>query len=453
MSAGDTIVAPATAPGRAGVAVVRVSGPATRSIVAAVAGALPAPRTAVLRDFADAQGEPIDTGLVLFFPAPASFTGEDVAEFQGHGGAVVTDLLVRRICGLGARPARPGEFSERAFLNDKLDLAQAEAIADLVDSGSEQAARAAVRSLRGAFSEAVHALVERITTLRMHVEAAIDFPEEEIDFLDDAALRARLDDTRAGFEDLQARAVVGRALNDGLTVVLAGAPNVGKSSLLNALSGDDTAIVTDIAGTTRDLIHATLDVSGLPVTLVDTAGLRDTEDVVEREGVRRSRRAVAEADHVLVMADAASDPLVQAEALRGELPSGVAWTLVVNKIDLAAAPAGTRSIDTARGAVPVVYLSATRGDGVDALCQHLHAVAGVAGHLEGGFSARRRHLELIDIARSHFDAAVERLERDRAGELMAEELRLAQQALSEITGAFTSDDLLGRIFASFCIGK
>lgn len=453
MSAGDTIVARATAPGRAGVAVVRVSGPGTRGIVSAVAGTLPAPRLAVLRDFSDDAGEPLDTGLVLFFPGPASFTGEDVAEFHGHGGTIVTDLLVRRICELGARPARPGEFSERAFLNDKLDLAQAEAIADLVDSGSAQAARAAVRSLRGAFSGAVHALVEKITTLRMHVEAAIDFPEEEIDFLDDAALAARLADTRAAFDDLQARAVVGRALNDGLTVVLAGAPNVGKSSLLNALSGDDTAIVTDIAGTTRDLIHATLDVGGLPVTLVDTAGLRDTEDVVEREGVRRSRRAVAEADHVLVMTDAAGDPLEQAEALRGELPEGVDWTLVINKIDRSGDAAGARDVDAGYGTVPAVYLSATRGDGVDALCRRLHEIAGVAGHLEGGFSARRRHLDRIEVARTHFDAAIERLERDRAGELMAEELRLAQQALSEITGAFTSDDLLGRIFASFCIGK
>ncbi|MEM1438324.1 MAG: tRNA uridine-5-carboxymethylaminomethyl(34) synthesis GTPase MnmE [Pseudomonadota bacterium] len=448
MNSADTIVARASAAGRGGVAVVRVSGPATASLVEAVAGDLPRPREAALREFHDTDGTPIDTGLVLWFPAPRSFTGEDVAEFQGHGGRVVVDLLVARLCSLGARPARPGEFSERAFLNDKLDLAQAEAIADLVDSGSAQAVRAAVRSLQGAFSQAVHALVEEITTLRMHVEAAIDFPEEEIDFLDDAGLRGRLDQTRAAFDALQQRAQRGRALNDGLTVVLAGAPNVGKSSLLNALSGDDTAIVTDIAGTTRDLIETTLDVAGLPVTLIDTAGLRDTDDVVEREGVRRSREAAARADHLLVMVEATGNPEVQAAALADVLPDNIPRTLVVNKIDLVETPPLLEPADTS-----AVWLSATRGDGVAALQQRLHEVAGLAGDIGGGFSARRRHLECIETARAHFDAAVVRLERDRAGELMAEELRLAQQALSEITGAFTSDDLLGRIFSSFCIGK
>ena len=448
MNSADTIVARATAAGRGGVAVVRVSGPATAALVREVAGDLPRPREAELREFLDADGTPIDTGLVLWFPAPRSFTGEDVAEFQGHGGRVVVDLLIARLCSLGARPARPGEFSERAFLNDKLDLAQAEAIADLVDSGSAQAARAAVRSLQGAFSQAVHALVEQITTLRMHVEAAIDFPEEEIDFLDDAGLRARLDETRAAFDALQRRATQGRALNDGLTVVLAGAPNVGKSSLLNALSGDDTAIVTDIAGTTRDLIETTIDVAGLPVTLIDTAGLRETDDVVEREGVRRSRQAAARADHLLVMVEATGDPLAQAKVLADALPDDIPRTLVVNKIDLVDA---LPSIDA--GDASVVLVSATRGDGIVALQQRLHEAAGLAGDIGGGFSARRRHLECIETARAHFDAGVARLEQDRAGELMAEELRLAQQALSEITGAFTSDDLLGRIFSSFCIGK
>ncbi|MEM7450644.1 MAG: tRNA uridine-5-carboxymethylaminomethyl(34) synthesis GTPase MnmE [Pseudomonadota bacterium] len=448
MNSADTIVARASAAGRGGVAVVRVSGPETASMVAAVAGDLPRPREAVLREFHDTDGTLIDTGLVLWFPAPRSFTGEDVAEFQGHGGRVVVDLLIARLCSLGARPARPGEFSERAFLNDKLDLAQAEAIADLVDSGSAQAARAAVRSLQGAFSQVVHAIVEQITTLRMHVEAAIDFPEEEIDFLDDAGLRARLDQTRDAFDALQRRAQQGRALNDGLTVVLAGAPNVGKSSLLNALSGDDTAIVTDIAGTTRDLIETTLDVAGLPVTLIDTAGLRETDDVVEREGVRRSRQAAARADHLLVMVEATGDPLAQADALAELLPDDIPRTLVVNKIDLVEAPL---LLDT--GDASAVPVSATRGDGVASLQQRLHEAAGLAGDIGGGFSARRRHLECIETARAHFDAGVARLEQDRAGELMAEELRLAQQALSEITGAFTSDDLLGRIFSSFCIGK
>lgn len=451
MNGADTIVARATAAGRAGVAVVRVSGPATRTIVAAVAGSVPKPRHAALREFLDARGDPIDSGLVLFFPAPHSFTGEDVAEFHGHGGPVVVDLLVARIAAAGARPARPGEFSERAFLNDKLDLAQAEAIADLVDSGSAQAARAAVRSLQGAFSQAVDALVDALTTLRIHLEAAIDFPEEEIDFLDDAALRDRLSQTRAQFDTLQQQAREGRALNDGLNVVLAGAPNVGKSSLLNALSGDDTAIVTDIAGTTRDLVETTLDIDGLPVTLIDTAGLRDTDDIVEREGVRRSRRAAARADHILLMIDAVGDRQAQVAALTPELPAETATTLVVNKIDQSGDAAG---LNVAAGSeLPAVFVSALRGDGIAALKQRLHEVAGLSGDVGGGFSARRRHLECIASARQHFDVAVVRLERDRAGELMAEELRLAQQALSEITGAFTSDDLLGRIFSSFCIGK
>lgn len=451
MNSADTIVARATAAGRGGVAVVRVSGPATASLVTAVVGELPRARHAALRDFLDTDGTPIDTGLVLWFPAPRSFTGEDVAEFHGHGGRVVVDLLIARLCKLGARPARPGEFSQRAFLNDKLDLAQAEAIADLVDSGSAQAARAAVRSLQGAFSQAVHALVEQITTLRMHVEAAIDFPEEEIDFLDDAGLRARIEQTLAAFDSLQQKAQQGRALNDGLTVVLAGAPNVGKSSLLNALSGDDTAIVTDVAGTTRDLIETTLDVAGLPVTLIDTAGLRDTDDIVEREGVRRSRQAAARADHLLVMVEATGDPVSQAASLDDALPDDIPRTLVVNKVDLVDSKAGTETLATSEETA--VFVSATRGDGIVALQQRLHDVAGLAGDIGGGFSARRRHLDCIDTARAHFDAGVARLEQDRAGELMAEELRLAQQALSEITGVFTSDDLLGRIFSSFCIGK
>ena len=453
MTSADTIVARATAAGAAGVAVVRVSGPATRAIVSAVAGGVPSPRRAVLRDFSDAAGETIDAGLVLFFPAPHSFTGEDVAEFHGHGGRVVVELLIERICGLGARRARPGEFSERAFLNDKLDLVQAEAIADLVASGSAQAARAAVRSLHGAFSDAVNALVEQITTLRTHVEAAIDFPEEEIDFLDDTALLRRLDAAREAFDALQAQAATGRALADGLTVVLAGAPNVGKSSLLNALAGDDTAIVTDIAGTTRDLIRTPLDVDGLPVTLIDTAGLRDTDDVVEREGVRRTRDAVAAADHVMIMVDATDELADRLKAIRAEVPEGVSSTVVVNKIDLAGIGACRRSFDVDGETVDALYLSALRGDGIDALRRRLHEIAGLSGTLEGGFSARARHLELLRDARSHFDAAVIRLQRDRAGELMAEELRLAQQALGGITGIVTSDALLGRIFSTFCIGK
>ncbi|MEJ2604802.1 MAG: tRNA uridine-5-carboxymethylaminomethyl(34) synthesis GTPase MnmE, partial [Gammaproteobacteria bacterium] len=368
---------------------------------------------------------------------------------QGHGGPVVMQLAIERFMGLGARLAEPGEFSRRAFLNDRLDLAQAEAIADLIASGSAQAARAALRSLEGEFSTAVHHLTELLTQLRMYVEAAIDFPEEEIDFLSDRALAERVQGVAAAFEELTARAEQGRLLADGITVVIAGRPNAGKSSLLNALAGAETAIVTDVPGTTRDLLRETIVIDGLVVHLTDTAGLRTDADPVEAEGIRRARATLATADHALLLLDAADHTgprQAVAEELLGELPDELGHTVVLNKVDLSGEAPGARSDGT-------LHISVKTGAGLDALRARLRAVAGSADFGEGALSARQRHLEALGEARAHFDAGRRHLETTRAGELMAEELRQAQMALGRITGEVTSDDLLGRIFATFCIGK
>ncbi|WP_405235325.1 tRNA uridine-5-carboxymethylaminomethyl(34) synthesis GTPase MnmE [Lentisalinibacter orientalis] len=445
----DTIVALATPPGRGGVGIVRVSGPGVPQMVQALFGVVPPPRKARLVHLADADGAPIDHGLLLVFVAPHSFTGEHVFEFQGHGGPVVMQLAIERFMELGARLAEPGEFSRRAFLNDRLDLAQAEAIADLIASGSAQAARAALRSLEGEFSAAVHQLTELLTQLRMYVEAAIDFPEEEIDFLTDHALADRVQGVAAAFDDLTARAEQGRLLADGITVVIAGRPNAGKSSLLNALAGTETAIVTDIPGTTRDLLRETMVIDGLAVHLTDTAGLRADADRIEAEGIRRARATLATADHALLLLDAADESAPRQavmDELRGELPADLGHTVVLNKVDLSAETAGA----TEDGALNI---SAKTGAGLDALRDRLRALAGTTDFGEGALSARRRHLEALAEARARFDAGREHLETRRAGELMAEELRQAQMALGRITGEFTSDDLLGRIFSSFCIGK
>lgn len=444
---GSTIVARATPPGRGGVGIVRVSGPSVPAISAAILGGCPAPRVATLADFRDADGQVLDTGLALFFPAPHSYTGEDVLELQAHGGPVLLDMLVTRVLGLGAVPAAPGEFSERAFLNDKLDLLQAEAVADLIDAGSRAAARAARRSLAGEFSAAILALNEHLTGLRIYVEAAIDFPEEEVDFLSAAELARRLDAAAAEFDRIEASARQGQLLRDGIHVVLAGRPNSGKSSLLNRLAGYEAAIVTEVPGTTRDLVREQLEIDGLPVHIVDTAGLRDTSDLIEREGVRRTRGQLEVADLTLVVVDAAAgDPGMD---LLAEMPAGVPVVLVRNKIDLTGEAAGS---DPA-GKPPVVRLSARTGAGVDDLRRLIKSRVGYADPGEGTVIARQRHLDSIRRAREHFDAGRVRLEQERAGELLAEELREAQEALAEITGEFTSDDLLGRIFGSFCIGK
>jgi tRNA modification GTPase len=462
----DTIVAPATAPGRGGIGVVRLSGPGVPGIATGLLlRGLPEPRRATLATFRDGAGEALDTGLALYFPAPHSYTGEAVLELHGHGGPAVLAALVERAVELGARRAEPGEFTRRAYLNDKLDLAQAEAVADLIDAGSRAAARAALRSLQGAFSQEVHALVEGLIDLRVWVEAAIDFPEEEIDFLADPALAARVTALRTRFESVTRAARQGRVLRDGLTVVIAGRPNAGKSSLLNALVGHEAAIVTDLPGTTRDVVREQLELDGLPLTVLDTAGLRvageGPADVVEAEGIRRTRAELARADRVLFVVDAAADPAAEALAAeRATLPEGVPVTLVFNKVDLVEGGAGAAKRGALAGAASAgttagtttLRVSARTGAGLAALRAHLQAAIGYAPGDTGALSARARHLDALARARGHLDAACALLA-DKRGELVAEELRGAQQALGEITGEFTSDDLLGRIFGSFCIGK
>ena len=447
----DTIAAVATPPGRGGVGVVRVSGLAARSIAEAVLGRVPKPRHAELHRFMDESGAVIDVGLALYFPAPQSYTGEDVLELQGHGGPVVLDLLLQRLLGLGARLATAGEFTQRAFLNDKLDLAQAEAIVDLIDSGSAQAARAALRSLQGEFSARVHELAERTLDLRMWIEAAIDFPEEEIDFLADRALGLRMDDLRTRFAELAETARQGALLRDGLTVVIAGRPNAGKSSLLNRLAGYDAAIVTEIPGTTRDVLRERIAIDGLPLHVLDTAGLRESVDVVEAEGVRRAQAEMARADRVLFVVDSSD-----AEAVDGlsddleRLPAAVPRTVVFNKADRSGEPP---RVETAPDGPARVYLSATTGAGFDGLRRHLKDCIGFHPAADGALSARTRHLDALRRARGHVEAAHRLLNERHAGELVAQELRDAHQALGEITGEVTSDDLLGKIFSSFCIGK
>ena len=446
----DTIAALATAAGRGGVGVVRVSGPAVRSIAEAVLGRVPQPRRAELHRFADEAGAVIDVGLALYFPGPRSYTGEDVLELQGHGGPVVMDVLLQRVLGAGARLATAGEFTQRAFLNDKLDLAQAEAIADLIDSGSAQAARAALRSLQGEFSARVHELAERTLELRMWIEAAIDFPEEEVDFLADRALGARMEDLRGRFAELAETARQGALLRDGLTVVIAGRPNAGKSSLLNRLAGYDAAIVTAIPGTTRDVLRERIAIDGLPLHVLDTAGLRDAGDVVEAEGVRRAHVEMARADRVLFVVDSSDAEAVARLADDLQRLPAAARTVVFNKVDRSGGPA---RVDTQPDGSVHVYLSAATGVGVEGLRGHLKDCIGFHPAAEGALSARTRHIDALRRARAHVEAADGLLHARHAGELVAQELRDAHQALGEITGEVSSDDLLGKIFASFCIGK
>jgi len=446
----ETIVAAATPPGRGGIGVVRVSGPKAPEIAAVILGELPVPRRATFARFLDVHQDPIDAGLALFFPSPHSYTGEHVLELHGHGGPVVLEAVVARVVELGARRALPGEFTQRAFINNKLDLAQAEAIADLIDAGSRQAARAAMRSLQGEFSSMVRGLTDAVIELRTYVEAAIDFPEEEIDFLADRQLAVRFSTVREHFAAVEQSARQGKLLHDGMTVVIAGRPNAGKSSLLNRLAGYEAAIVTPIPGTTRDVVRERIDIDGLPLHVLDTAGLRQGGDLVEEEGIRRAQAEMTRADRVLFVIDAVEDPgAASFKDEQSRLPADVPVTLVFNKCDLST---GIPLADTYSGP-PRITVSALTGTGMADLRAHLKACVGYQTLDAGTVSARQRHLDSLSRARRSVEDAARQLQERRAGELVAEDLRLAQQALNEITGEFTSEDLLGRIFASFCIGK
>ena len=450
----ETIAAIATAPGRGGIGVVRVSGPRAKAVAITLSGREPTARHAHYGPFHSDDGEVIDEGLMLFFPGPNSFTGEDVLELQGHGGPVVMDMLLHRCVELGVRLARPGEFSERAFLNDKMDLAQAEAIADLIEASSAQAARNAVRSLQGEFSRRVHLLTEKLIQLRIYVEAAIDFPEEEIDFLADGRVLTLLQAAREELSEVIREAGQGALLREGMNVVLAGRPNAGKSSLLNALAGREAAIVTYIAGTTRDVLREHIHIDGMPLHVIDTAGLRDTDDQVERIGVERAIKAIEDADRILLVVDAsassAGPDCSDWPAFLAVRPDRAKTTLIRNKADLTGEGAAL-SIDP--DGYSTLSLSARSGDGLEMLREHLKSCMGYDQTTESGFSARRRHLDALRQTAEHLDHGHAQLTLAGAGELLAEDLRQAQQALGEITGAFSSDDLLGRIFSSFCIGK
>ncbi|MDO9915988.1 tRNA uridine-5-carboxymethylaminomethyl(34) synthesis GTPase MnmE [Glaesserella parasuis] len=450
----ETIAAQATPIGRGGIGILRVSGPLATEVAQAVLGKCPKPRIADYLPFKDEDGTVLDQGIALFFKAPHSFTGEDVLELQGHGGQVILDLLLNRILKVkGVRIARAGEFSEQAFLNNKLDLAQAEAIADLIDATSEQAARSALKSLQGEFSNKINELVDSVIYLRTYVEAAIDFPDEEIDFLADGKIEAKLNEIIAQLANVRQEAKQGTILREGMKVVIAGKPNAGKSSLLNALAGREAAIVTDIAGTTRDVLREHIHIDGMPLHIIDTAGLREASDEVEKIGIKRAWDEIEQADHVLLMIDSNES---QADSFQQEwatflakLPKNIPVTVIRNKVDLTGEAESLVQADN----FTVIRLSAQTKVGVDLLREHLKKSMGYQSSTEGGFIARRRHLVALETAAEHLERGHIQLIQFYAGELLAEELRMVQNALSEITGQFTSDDLLGNIFSSFCIGK
>lgn len=441
----DTIVAQATPMGRGGVGIIRLSGTNTSVVATSILGKLPKPRYAEFSRFVDKKGCAIDQGIALYFPAPHSLTGEDVLELHAHGGPVVLSLLLQEILNCGARLARPGEFLERAFLNNKIDLLQAEATADLIEASSEYAARSALRSLQGEFSRRIHVIVDTLIELRTYIEAAIDFPEEEIDFLSDQKVSESLSSILDKLREVQLAAKQGALLRDGVQVVIAGKPNAGKSSLLNQLSGREAAIVTDIPGTTRDILREKILIDGLPLHVIDTAGLRKAKNKVEEEGIRRAKEAIAQADCVLLVVD-----ITKREKLAlQEFPTGKT-TVIYNKIDL---QEKTIPIANETNGMKEIYLSAKTGIGMDLLVAHLKSWVGFKSQEEGDFIARQRHLEALARAHQLIEAGQKQLRENQAGELLAEDLRQAQQVLGEITGEFHSDDLLGRIFSSFCVGK
>ena len=447
LAAGDTIAAIATPPGNGGVGIIRISGPAAQAIAQQLSHKIPKPRYAHYCQFSDAEGSIIDSGISLFFPKPTSFTGEDVLELQAHGGRVVLDMLLRRVLSLGARQAEPGEFSQRAFLNHKLDLSQAEAIADLITSTTEQAVRSAQQSLQGVFSSHVNELIDELIELRVFIEAAIDFVDEDIDFLNDGMVAGKIDQLASRLQQLLNTAQQGRLLHDGMTVVLAGKPNAGKSSLLNALAGHDAAIVTDIPGTTRDVLREHIQLDGIPLHIIDTAGLHDSHDAIEQEGIRRAHQAIQQADHILLLQDC-QDSDSNTQDLLNQLPTAIPRTRVFNKIDLI--DQAPKQQQTPNGTD--IYLSVKTGAGLNLLTHHLKQTAGFSTTNETVFIARRRHLQALTNALETVSNA-RTLVANQCHELVAEELRHTQQHLACITGEFVADDLLGEIFSSFCIGK
>lgn len=442
---GGTIAAIATPPGNGGVGIIRISGPLVSQIAAQLLNKSLTARLAHYSSFVDEHGVIIDSGIALYFPGPASYTGEDILELQGHGGSVVLDMLLRRVLALGARLANPGEFTERAFLNNKLDLAQAEAVADLIESSTEQSVRSAQKSMQGVFSTQVNELVEELTELRIYVEAAIDFVDEEIDFLSDGVVESRLTRLQQKLNQIQATAQQGRLLRDGMTVVLAGKPNAGKSSLLNALAGHEAAIVTDIAGTTRDILRERIQLDGMPLHIIDTAGLRESDNAVEKEGIRRAHAEIQKADKVLLLIDA-RDP--ETQSILDTLPQDVDIVKIYNKIDLLGSAPEIKQTEHGTS----IYLSVKTGNGMELLTQYLKQSVGFNASADNVFIARRRHIEALNKGQEFVESAIEQL-KAQAGELVAEDLRQAQNSLGEITGFVSSDDLLGKIFSSFCIGK
>ncbi|RTZ66921.1 MAG: tRNA uridine-5-carboxymethylaminomethyl(34) synthesis GTPase MnmE [Aquificaceae bacterium] len=444
MTPHDTIVAVATPAGRGGVGIIRVSGELSAHIATDILGQLPAPRKAVYTAFKSEQST-LDSGIAIYFPAPHSFTGENVIEFQGHGGPVVLDMVLKRCLALGARLARPGEFSERAFLNDKLDLAQAEAISDLIDSSSEQAARSALRSLQGHFSAAIDELLNKLIELRVYVEAALDFPDEEIDFLAGDAVTKRLDSIKQQLQEIFSKAKQGSLLREGMQLVIVGQPNAGKSSLLNALSGNDSAIVTDVAGTTRDVLRETIHLDGMPLHIIDTAGLRESDDPIEKIGIERAWKEIEKADLILLLIDDNDKNTAANHKILQQFPSSLPVLQVHNKIDLNQQTAGKRD--------GKIYISAKQQRGIEQLKSELKHYMGYQSEIEDSFIARRRHIQALEETQQAVDNAEYQLKECNAGELMAEELRLAQDSLGQITGRYTPDDLLGEIFSNFCIGK
>lgn len=442
----DTIAAIATASGSGGIGVVRVSGPAVVQIATAILGQCPKPRYAAYLPFLDADGQTLDQGIAIYYSAPNSYTGEEVLELQAHGGPALLQILLTRCLSLGARQAAPGEFTRRAYLNEKMDLAQAEAVADVINAATSEAARSAMRSLSGEFSNRINVLLQRLIELRMFVEACLDFPEEEIDFISQGNVKKKIEDVQVDLQKIYNEAKQGNLLREGLTVVLVGQPNVGKSSLINQLAADDVAIVTSIAGTTRDTIKSAIQINGIPLHVVDTAGLRETEDEIEQFGIARTWRALESANIALLLVDAAHGITEVEKSILARLPSDLPKIWVHNKIDLAKKSPFVEHLD----GEPHIHLSAKMGDGVDLLREALLKIVGWQSTSEGVFMARTRHLDAIKQVDQFLQAALAAIEQS---EIVAENLRMAQDALSSVTGEFTPDDLLGEIFSKFCIGK